>query len=82
MRTIVDRKGLDRLAASTSQMGRFETEWLATEGCLTKHNMFYVYLIQSEAFPEQRYIGFTADRRFRAYVQIQTLEIDLLSRLL
>jgi hypothetical protein len=31
MRTIVDRKGLDRRAASTSQMGRFETEWLATE---------------------------------------------------
>ena len=31
MRTIVDRKGLDRMAASTSQMGRFETEWLATD---------------------------------------------------
>jgi len=31
MRAIVDRKGLDRHAASTSQMGRFETEWLATE---------------------------------------------------
>ena len=31
MRTIVDRKGLDRLAASTSQMGRFETGWLATD---------------------------------------------------
>ena len=31
MRTIVDRKGLERLAASTSQMGRFETEWLATD---------------------------------------------------
>ncbi len=31
MRAIVDRKGLDRRAASTSQMGRFETEWLATE---------------------------------------------------
>ncbi len=30
MRAIVDRKGLDRRAASTSQMGRFETEWLAT----------------------------------------------------
>jgi len=30
MRAIVDRKGLDRAAASTSQMGRFETEWLAT----------------------------------------------------
>ncbi len=30
MRAIVDRKGLDRHAASTSQMGRFETEWLAT----------------------------------------------------
>ncbi len=31
MRAIVDRQGLDRGAASTSQMGRFETEWLATE---------------------------------------------------
>ncbi len=31
MRAIVDRKGLDRRAASTSQMGRFETEWLATK---------------------------------------------------
>ena len=31
IRTIVDRKGLDRRAASTSQMGRFETEWLVTE---------------------------------------------------
>ncbi len=31
MRAIVDRKGLDRCAASTNQMGRFETEWLATE---------------------------------------------------
>jgi len=31
MRAIVDRKGLDRQAASTSQMGRFETEWLATD---------------------------------------------------
>ena len=31
MRAIVDHKGLDRMAASTSQMGRFETEWLATD---------------------------------------------------
>ncbi len=31
MRAIVGRKGLDRQAASTSQMGRFETEWLATQ---------------------------------------------------
>ena len=30
MRAIVDRKGFDNRAASTSQMGRFETEWLAT----------------------------------------------------
>ena len=28
MRAIVDRRGLDRAAASTSQMGRFETGWL------------------------------------------------------
>ena len=31
MRTNVDRRGLDRNAASTSEMGRFETEWLASE---------------------------------------------------
>jgi len=31
MRAIVDCKGLERRAASTSQMGRFETECLATE---------------------------------------------------
>src|SRR4051794_14225902 len=30
MRAIVGREGIDRPAASTSQMGRFETEWLAT----------------------------------------------------
>ena len=35
MRAIVDRKGLDRMAASTSQMERFETEWLATDDNLT-----------------------------------------------
>lgn len=28
MRAIVDRRGMERSAASTSQMGRFETEWL------------------------------------------------------
>ena len=31
MRAIVGHEGMDRAAASTSQMGRFETEWLATE---------------------------------------------------
>ena len=34
MRAIVGREGMDRPAASTSQMGRFETEWLATEANL------------------------------------------------
>jgi hypothetical protein len=34
MRAIVGREGLDRPAASTSQMGRLETEWLATEANL------------------------------------------------
>lgn len=27
--------------------------------------MYYVYLIQSEAFPEQRYVGFTTDLKQR-----------------
>ena len=31
MPAIADRNGLDRMAASTSQMGRFETEWLTTD---------------------------------------------------
>ena len=34
MRAIVGHEGLERLAASSSQMGRFETEWLATEANL------------------------------------------------
>ena len=34
MCAIVGREGLDRPAASTSQMGRLETEWLATEAHL------------------------------------------------
>ena len=34
MRAVVDRGGLDRAAASTSQMGRFETEWLTRDANL------------------------------------------------
>src|SRR5918993_4035231 len=34
MRAIVGREGMDRLAASSSEMGRFETEWPATEANL------------------------------------------------
>jgi hypothetical protein len=34
MRAIVGREGFDRAAASSSQMGRFETEWLATDANL------------------------------------------------
>src|SRR4051812_7291339 len=34
MRAIVGREGLDRLAASSSEMGRFETDWLASEANL------------------------------------------------
>jgi hypothetical protein len=35
MRAIIGRDGMDRLAASSSEMGRFETEWLASETNLT-----------------------------------------------
>jgi hypothetical protein len=38
---------------------------LAKEGCCSTANMFYVYLIQREAFPEQRYVGFTSDLKKR-----------------
>lgn len=31
MRAIMERKGLDRMATSSSQIGRFETAWLASE---------------------------------------------------
>src|ERR671938_150770 len=34
IRAIVGREGMDRLAASSSEMGRFETDWLATQGNL------------------------------------------------
>src|SRR5271165_4080796 len=34
MRAVVDRSGLDRQAASTSQMGRFENGWLTSEANL------------------------------------------------
>jgi hypothetical protein len=34
MRAVVDRGGLDRQAASTSQMGRFETGWLTADANL------------------------------------------------
>src|SRR5215472_373287 len=34
MRAVVDRGGLDRRAASTSQMGRFETAWLTSDANL------------------------------------------------
>ena len=34
MRAIVGREGLDRCAASSSQIGRFETEWLASDANL------------------------------------------------
>jgi hypothetical protein len=37
MRAIVGREGLARAAASSSQMGRFETEWLATDANLEIH---------------------------------------------
>ena len=38
MRAIVDRKGLDHHAASTSQMGRFETDWLVPQENLATLN--------------------------------------------
>lgn len=42
MRAIVDRRGLDRAAASTSEMGRFETEWLASEENFARCSTFPV----------------------------------------
>ncbi len=45
MRAIVDRKGLDRMAASSSQIGRFETEWLATDDNLAALSALFGVLI-------------------------------------
>ncbi len=55
MRAIVDRKGLDRRAASTSQMGRFETEWLATEenlAALTNLSGFWIDRVHERKKPK------------------------------
>ena len=38
---------------------------MAKEGGSREREVFYVYFIRSEAFPEQRYIGFTADSKQR-----------------
>ncbi len=55
MRAIVVRKGLDRHAASTSQMGRFETEWLATEenlAALTNLSGIWIDRVQDRKKPK------------------------------
>ena len=55
MRAIVDRKGLDRRAASTSQMGRFETEWLATDdnlAALTALSGFWIDRVHDRRPPK------------------------------
>ncbi len=44
---------------------RLPSEALAKEGQFKKREMFYVYLIRSEVFPEQKYIGFTTDFKKR-----------------
>ena len=38
---------------------------MAKEGWHGEHDVFYVYLIRSAAYPEQRYIGFTTDLKQR-----------------
>ncbi len=40
-----------------------EGEW--RRGTIPKINMFYVYLIQSESYPDRRYIGCTQDIKER-----------------
>ena len=55
MQAIVDRKGLDRRAASTSQMGRFETEWLATDdnlAALTALSGFWIDRVHDRRQPK------------------------------
>ena len=38
---------------------------MAKEGPDERCDLFYVYLIQSKAFPAQRYVGFTTDLKKR-----------------
>ena len=57
MRAIVGREGLDRAAASSSQMGRFETEWLATDAnleALTDLSGAWIDRVQSAGRPHDR----------------------------
>ena len=58
MRAIVGREGLDRAAASSSQMGRFETEWLATDAnleALTDLSGAWIDRVHERKPPEQHH---------------------------
>jgi hypothetical protein len=55
MRAIVGRDGLDRAAASSSQMARFETEWLATDAnmeALTDLSGTWIELVHARKLPD------------------------------
>jgi hypothetical protein len=55
MTAIVDRRGLDHSAASTSQMGHFETEWLATDenlAALTNLSGFWINRVHERKKPK------------------------------
>ena len=49
------------MSSFRSFRARLSSEALAKEDWCKEHGVFYVYLIRSEAFPDQRYIGFTTD---------------------
>ena len=61
MRAIVGREGLDRAAASSSQMGRFETEWLATDANLEALT----------DLPTYRVFSLKSYRRKRSYISLK-----------
>jgi predicted solute-binding protein len=78
MRAIVGREGADQPAASTSQMGRFETEWLASDANLAALDS--IISAQSEFSPKfcaeyfHDYLRFRfAEREKQGLVQFRSL---------
>ena len=85
MRAIVGREGLDRLAASSSQMGRFETEWLASDANLahtvdflkiTNDNIFTCTLLGDPAYYAIRSNPKTIESQINASILIKPGDIS------
>ena len=74
MRAVVDRRGLDRAAASTSQMGRFETAWLTGDA-----NLVLTQRCENRITPSERLqAGLFQHNRWGADMFRPTLALDLI----